>query len=296
MEATNSVQQTTSLGCCSTGSRVENQDSAPTVDMPYGKDSRYFGLIAYITSNAIAGEIMAVENYSEMVPLMQGTEAKIATVKQATEESKHIRLLSSLGRRLNFPVKNEIVEPQWLAIRRHFSEAARKNDLASCLIIQDLMTESMAIVLYRTLSRAADPDTSSIASTILKDEVEHLGIGIDRIKTMLEENPQAVHESLTWSHNRVMPELFSMVSTSCHSLCGELDVDCGGIGLDSIQTDIESIRIEALETYVETLDRVGFDDKVTTPLIASMASYGVQPRADLSLRSDASPQVKQACC
>lgn len=290
------AQKTSMPACCSAGGRTESRGPAEAADLPHGKDSRYFGLIAYITSNAIAGEIMAVENYSEMVPLMRGTEAKIATVKQATEESKHIRLLSSLGRRLNFPVKDEIVEPQWLAIRRHFTEAVRKNDLASCLIIQDLMTESMAIVLYRTLGRATDPDTASIASTILKDEMEHLGIGIDRIKAMLDDDPASVNESLAWAHDRVMPELFSMVSTSCHSLCGELDVDCGGIGLDSIQTDIESIRLEALETYVETLDRVGFDDKVTTPLIASMASYGAQPRAALSLRSDAASIARPACC
>ena len=56
----------------------------------HGKDKRYFDLMAYIVSNTISGEIMAVENYSEMVPLMGSTDAKIETVKQATEESKHI--------------------------------------------------------------------------------------------------------------------------------------------------------------------------------------------------------------
>lgn len=32
----------------------------------HGKDKRYFDLMAYIVSNTISGEIMAVENYSEM--------------------------------------------------------------------------------------------------------------------------------------------------------------------------------------------------------------------------------------
>lgn len=292
----NSVQETPSAGCCASGRSNSDQNPAVARDLPHGKDSRYVDLISYITSNAIAGEIMAVENYSEMVPLMRDTESKIATVKQASEESKHIRILASLGRRLGFPVKDRIVEPQWLAIRRYFSEAVRKNDLASCLIVQDLMTETMAIMLYRTLTRDTDPDTASIAATILQDELEHLGIGVDRLKTLLDQDADAVHDSLAWSHHRVMPELFSMVSTSCHSLCDELNVDCGGIGLDSIQTDIDAIRIEALETYVETLDRVGFDTKVTVPLIASMSSYGVRPRADLSLRSDAPAAAAHSCC
>jgi fatty aldehyde decarbonylase len=255
----------------------------------HGKDQRYFDLMAYIVSNTISGEIMAVENYSEMVPLIGSTDEKIETVKQAHEESKHIKMLASLGKRLEYGVKTEIVEPQWRNIRTHFSAAVKKKDLAAALIIQDLMTETMAIVLYRTLGRDTDPDTAQVAGLILKDELEHLGIGTQRIRAMMEADSDGVHDSLVWAHHRVMPELFSMISTSCHSLCAELAVDCGGIGLDSIATDIEALRVDALDAYMETLDMVGFDPKVTMPLIASMSSYGVQPRADLRLGTDAKP-------
>lgn len=248
-------------------------------------DKRYFDLMAYIASNAVAGEIMAVENYSEMVQLMPTTDEKIDTVKQATEEAKHIRMLGSMGKRLNYEVKDHIVEPQWLEIRKHFSTAVSRRNLAACLIIQDIMTETMAIVLYRVLQRDTDEVTRDIAKTILKDEEEHLQIGIDRLSALLAKDREAVEDALVWAHHRVMPELFSMVSTSCHSLCDELNVDCGGIGLDSIQTDIESLRVEALDTYMESLDRIGFDVKVTTPLIASMSSYGAVPSADLRLRA-----------
>src|SRR5262249_23463507 len=77
------------------------------------RDTGYFNLLSFIVSNAIAGEIMAVENYSQMVHLMPTTEAKIETVNQAKEESKHILLLSKLGRTLEFAVARQIVEPQW---------------------------------------------------------------------------------------------------------------------------------------------------------------------------------------
>lgn len=265
----------------------------------HGKDQRYFDLMAYIVSNTISGEIMAVENYSEMVPLMPGTDAKIDTVRQAVEESKHIRMLASLGKRLGYPVKTEIVEPQWLAIRRHFSAAVQKRNLAACLIIQDLMTETMAIVLYKTLKRDTDPDTAQVANLILADEVEHLDIGVRRIRAMLGEDRDGVHDALVWAHHRVVPELFSMISTSCHSLCAELSVDCGGIGLDSIATDIEALRVDALDAYMETLEKVGFDIKVTMPLIAGLSSLGPNARADTALRSDAAPGCSSGagrCC
>lgn len=274
---------------------TENIASPATEADTESKDQRYYDLMAYIISNAIAGEIMAVENYCEMTPLVKDTHDKIETVKQAHEECKHILMLSSLGRRLNFKVEQRIVEPQWLHIRKHFSDAVRRKDLAACLIIQDLMTESMAIVLYQILQRDTDPATRDIAKRILDDEVEHLGIGTERLKKMLAEDRQSVEDSLVWAHHRVMPELFSMISTSCHSLCDELEVDCGSLGLDSIRTDIESIRVEALDTYIESLDQAGFDVKVTTPLIASMASYGEMPSADLRL-AGASGCNGPSCC
>ena len=249
----------------------------------HDKSDGYFNLLAYIASNAIAGEIMAVENYSEMVPLMPDTESKIETVKQAHEESKHIQMLASLGKRHDYNVMREIVEPQWFNIRRHFSTAVQNKDLAACLVIQDLMTETMAIVLYRTLVRQGDPDTAALANKILDDELEHLEIGLARIRSLIAKDPEGVHESLKWAHHRVMPELFSMVSTSCHFLCDRLNIDCGALTLGDLKTDIDEIRIEALDTYVETLDKADFDPVVTAALIESMQTYGGTPTLNAGL-------------
>ncbi len=249
----------------------------------HNKSDGYFNLLAYIASNAIAGEIMAVENYSEMVPLMPDTESKIETVKQAHEESKHIQMLASLGKRHDYNVMREIVEPQWFNIRRHFSTAVQNKDLAACLVIQDLMTETMAIVLYRTLVRQGDPDTAALANKILDDELEHLEIGLARIRSLIAQDPEGVHESLKWAHHRVLPELFSMVSTGCHFLCDRLNIDCASLSLGDLKTDIDEIRIEALDTYVETLDKADFDPVVTAALIESMQTYGGTPSLNAGL-------------
>jgi len=258
----------------------------------------YYNLLSYIVSNAIAGEIMAIENYSEMVQLMPSVAEKIETAHQAREECKHILLLSKLGRRLDFAVQKRIVEPQWNNIRKHFSTAVNKGDLAACLIIQDLMTETMAIMLYRTLGKEVDtdPQTASTATSILADELEHLGIGVARIKRMIEKDSEAVNDALVWAHHRVMPELFSMISTSCHFLCDELNVDCGSLSLNDIRNDIESLRVEALEQYIDTLDKVGFDQTVTNALIASMASYREMDRHVLGLTRSGGATEGVACC
>ena len=245
-----------------------------TEDRPL-RESGYFNLLSYIVSNAISGEIMAIDNYSEMVQLMPDSAAKIATSQQAAEEAKHVLLLSKLARTLGFNVEQRIVEPQWNAIREHFSAAVRKNDLAACLIIQDLLTETMAIMLYRTLASEADTDerTAAVAREILADELEHLDIGIARIRCLLERDSAQAHDALVWAHHRVMPELFSMMSTSCHSLCDVLSLDCSSLSLDDMKLDLDILKSNALDQYIDTLDRAGFDAKVVNPLIASMASY-----------------------
>ncbi|HKK04794.1 MAG TPA: ferritin-like domain-containing protein [Gammaproteobacteria bacterium] len=239
---------------------------------PYGKDKRYYDLLAYVVSNAMAGEIMAVDNYAEMALMFGDTDEKNDTIKQAYEEAKHIQVLHKLTRRLNIPSKKRIVEPQWLNVRKHFSEAAKRGDLAGCLAIQDLLVETMAITLYRTLTRNTDPETSRIADNILRDEIAHRQIGYDRFKGLLDEDDTAAHESLVWAHRSVISDLFSMISYKCHSLCGELEVECSTLGLDSLETDLESVRMEALEVYMETLDQCGFSPAVTTPLISELTT------------------------
>lgn len=242
----------------------------------YDKSDGYYNLLSYIVSNAISGEIMAVENYSEMVLLMPEPEQRIEANQQAWEECVHIQQLSKLAKSLGFSVAQRIVEPQWQTIRDHFSAAVRKGNLPACLIIQDVMTETMAIVLYRILEGEADTDkqTAAVARRILKDELKHLEMGRTRLKALREENPQEVDDALIWAHHRVMPELFSMISTSCHSLCDVLSLDCGSLSLDDMDLDLESIRVSALNQYIESLDSIGFEPKVINPLVASMAAYG----------------------
>jgi fatty aldehyde decarbonylase len=137
-----------------------------------------------------------------------------------------------------------------------------------------------------------DPQTAAVASNILKDELDHLEIGTRRIKAMLAEDPETVNDALVWAHHRVMPELFGMISTSCYFLCDELSLDCGSLRLDSIKTDLESLRVQALERYVQTLDGVGFDPSVTNPLIASMAAYEGMGKMALGFGGESGA----ACC
>lgn len=238
--------------------------------------SSYTDLLSYVVSNAVAGEIMAVENYSEMVALFDDIDSKLEAVNQAREEGRHVRQLASLGARVGFEVKQRIIEPEWRAIRATFREAVANNDLPACLVIQDLMTETIAIVLYQALSGQlgveTDELTSHVAATILEDELEHLSIGVARLRELRVENPRAVDEALAWAHPRVMPQLFSLMNTSCESLCDELSLECGALDPGAMNADLGMIRARAAMQYIEAIDAVGFAEQISGPLIAHLAS------------------------
>jgi len=259
--------------------------NAPANFAPFPRSDGYMQLLSFVVSNARRGEIMAVDNYSEMVQLMPDTDQKIETVHQANEECKHILLLEKLAGHLGFPIDDSMVEPQWANVRQHFHDAAKKKNLASCLIIQDLMVESLAIGLYKLFSSASngDAETNRIAANLLKDELEHLAIGVRRINSLIEKDSEAVHDSLVWAHHRVMPNLFEMVYQSCDFLCANKNLDCDMVDKGNVSIDLAALKVASLEHYVEMLYEAGFNLDVVNQLIASMTSYEVPGRASVGL-------------
>lgn len=255
---------------------------APPIEVLAPRNEGFMRLLSYVVSNARAGEIMAIHNYSDIVRLVPDTDAKIEAVRQAHEECGHILLLEKLDERLGFGIRDDMVHEEWGAIRAASVEAAAKGDLAACLIIQDLMVEAIAIGLYRLFSGAAnsDAETARVARTLLRAELEHLDIGIKRINELMKDDEDGVHDSLIWAHHKVMPRLFDMVHQSCDYLCDRHDLDCDTVDKGMVTIDLEALKVASLEQYVEMLYSAGFSQKVLGPLLASMTAYEVPGRGE----------------
>ncbi|MEX2625414.1 MAG: long-chain fatty aldehyde decarbonylase, partial [Ilumatobacteraceae bacterium] len=254
----------------------------PDVEAPSfaGADADgYQALLSYVLSNAAAGEIMAVDNYSDMVSLFDSVDEKLDAVAQAREEGRHIRQLASLGRRIGFDVQQRIIEPEWKAVRSAFRDAVDRGDLAACLVIQDVMVESMAIVTYRSLSGAdgirTDDATARATAAILDDELEHLEVGIARLQAIRDREPVTVERAVIWAHPLVMPQLMSLASTSCESLCDVLSVDCGALDPRLIGADLDLIRARAATQYGDALDRIGIPTDISDALLADLGAMDV---------------------
>jgi fatty aldehyde decarbonylase len=257
-------------------------EGTPLPDVLAPRNPDFLRLLTYVVSNAREGEYMAIHNYSDIVRLLPGTDAKIEAVRQAKEECSHILLLEKLAERLGFDIDQSMVHAEWQVVRAAFVEAAERGDVAACLIIQDLMVESLAIGLYRLFSSAAnsDEETARVARTLLKAELDHLDIGIARINELMQRDEDGVHDALIWAHHKVIPRLFDMVHGSCDFLCSNHELDCDTVDKGQITIDLEALKITSLEHYVEMLYSAGFEQKILGPLIASMTSYEPEGRGE----------------
>jgi fatty aldehyde decarbonylase len=261
----------------------------------------YLQLLSYVVSNAREGEIMAVENYSEMVHLLPDTDSKIETVGQAKEECKHIALLEKVANTVGFPIVPTLVQAQWKNVRANFHESVTKNNVAGCHIIQDLMVESLAIGLYKLFASASngDGETARVAALLLKDELDHLEIGVKRIKALLAADSESVHDTLVWAHHRVMPSLFDMVHNSCDFLCNSINLDCNVVEKPNV-INLDMLKVVALEHYVDMIDKAGFQPRVANQLIASMTSYEVPGRSSIGidriLKARCADSNDKSCC
>ncbi len=234
------------------------------------EDQAYKNLLAYIVTNTISGEIMAINNYTAMVPLIDDVDEKIEVVQQARDEGGHVMMLSKLGERINFPTIRRIVEPQWKEIGRFVKDRSRQEDLTACLIAQDVMVETFATVAYAALQRNTDDHTRDLAAKIMVDEVAHLQHGIEEMQRMLDDDDEVVHEAFERAHKAVMPAMMSMVNYDCFSLCNQLDIQCSSVSLDVVEQDLNQLRLDAIDTYMEKVDRIGLDPNRTSPLLSSM--------------------------
>ena len=246
--------------------------------------------LSLVISGAIAGELVAVDNYCEMVPLIGDVELKLRTLERVRIEALHVTLLTDLRRSLGDAGAAPAPDPRWKRLRRDFSAAMKRSDLAACSIIQDLMLATMGIVLYRALAR--DTVAAPLAEPILCDELTHLDQGIEHVRALLGRDRKAVLNALAWANRRVMPGLVGMVSAGCHALCpGPAPRDDGADAGDAAAAELEGLRADALDAYRETLERAGFDDDSTLPLVASIAGDETRPRVDRRLRIDTVPAL-----
>lgn len=267
---------------------MNTQDNSALSSQEMLSREKYRHLIGYLISSAIAGEIVAAKAYAQMSLLTENRFEMKALLKEGQEELMHADMLEKLAEQLNVPFVNRIIEPEWKNILNFIQEKANNNDYMSCFLAQEIVLESMAIVLYQTMSgegAEVDDMTAKITKRILADELEHVDSGVAYLKENLNLNKEITYQKLHEVNDRVLPQVYNLIRNGCDSLCGEMNVECGTFGPEEIGLDFDTLRLNALDRYMETLDEAGVEPEVINQLMLNVAGFNNKDSA-----------MQQQCC
>jgi len=126
-------------------------------------------------------------------------------------------------------------------LRQAFQVAAANHQIATCILIQDLVIECFAIAAYNNYIPVADDFARKITESVVEDEYLHLNFG----EVWLKANFANVKTELELANRQVLPIIWRMLK--------QVEADAKGIGMDK-----QSLIEEFISRYGEALNAIGF--------------------------------------
>jgi fatty aldehyde decarbonylase len=221
---------------------------------------RYNALHRTIISHSMTGESIAIDHYAKMIPLARSIEERLELVEEAYHERTHLLSMSKVATDLGVtPVISDGY--YWKKVREAFDKCVAAKDIEGCYVIQDIVLESYAIILYDALIPGLEPKIAKKVEQIAKDEREHLEVGIKRLtETMRTQAAQSI-ERLEFANEHVARVLAEWVQpsdcTPVCGVCGDLEGACAKSDLALINVDMNQVGADFAMLYGRTLRDVG---------------------------------------
>ena len=142
-------------------------------------DDQYQRFYRIVTSQAVVGETVGIDHYARMIPLARDLTERLALLEDAWRERAHLLSMQQLAASVGVDVARAeaTADPYWKEVRAAFDTCASNDDLAGMYIIQDVVLEAYAVVLYSALAAALEAPHDARVARIADDEREHLATG-----------------------------------------------------------------------------------------------------------------------
>lgn len=222
-----------------------------------GADERQ--IYADLLSQAITGELVGMRNYASLVGLVPDIGSQIAAMRHASAELQHAENFGKVARRCGLET---IVNPDarhWRRVRAAFVRHAEQDDLIACLVIQEIMLESMAVALYSELGNLPDERIARVFAATAREEAGHVDDGLDHLALAAKRDPAGFADKVEVIHDEVMGAIADMLAgeegPSDH--CGLCAGSCVKKALPAVGLDRNRLRGRAMRHYLEALDALG---------------------------------------
>lgn len=159
--------------------------------------STYHAIVGAI-AGGLAGERIAFECSAALCAFAPDDNARMFLATQVIDEARHVEVfthrLKSLGKDDVDGAMQRYVNPRMFAFHRAMRERViETRDFVGGVVGQNLALEGLALGFFEfnaALLEDVDPGTSQVLKTVLLDERRHVGFGLMRMRSLLDNQPK----------------------------------------------------------------------------------------------------------
>ena len=228
-------------------------------------------IVADILSQAITGELIGMSNFASLAESIDDVHEKMEAVEHSNCERQHAEGFIGVAKRFGLEPLINLDGYYWKNIRDCFLKYSRKKDFIACLIIQEVMLECFAVSMYKDVGNALDNEIGELFRNISAEEQEHIEHSIDILRTEMDKDPLAFFkkvETIHWDCMSILAEWTAKADLKGH--CGVCKGSCMKESLHMVELNVTTMRGNALNLYIKTLDRIGLPGQKTLQWIISL--------------------------
>ncbi|MEO7044855.1 MAG: long-chain fatty aldehyde decarbonylase [Ferruginibacter sp.] len=228
-------------------------------------------ILTDILGQAITGELIGMSNFASLADSIDDIHEKLECVEHANCERGHAEGFMNVAKKFNLNPVINMKGYYWNAVRECFLKYARAKDFIGCLIIQEVILECFAVSMYNDVGNALDNEIGELFSAISSEEKEHIEHSIDILQNELNKDYEGFVNKVHAIHNECMTILGEWTAAvDIRGHCGVCHGDCMKDSMHHANLDLKSIRGNALNLYLSTLDRIGLPTEKTLQWVINL--------------------------
>jgi len=236
-------------------------------------DPRYGNAYREVISHSVTGEAVGIEHYSRMIPLASSIEERLDLLEDAYREKTHLLGMRAVAEKMGLAPKTDIEGYYWQKVRTAFRERAEAGDLLCCYLMQDIVLETFAVVMYEAVIPGSTPFAAQVVRGIAGEERTHLAHGIRALSNEYAHDPEGMRERVSFANERVAKVLAEWTRPDqCGVSCGVCTTTCAKHDLPLLEVDVASVQARFLEDYGRALREIGLPAADVTRWLSQLAA------------------------
>jgi len=221
-------------------------------------DPRYGGVYRDVIGHSVTGEAIGIEHYSRMIPLTKSIDERLDLLEDAYREKQHLLGMREVAEQLGLTANTDLDGYYWKQVRAAFQERAEAGDILGCYVMQDIVLEAFAVVMYEAVIPGSTPFAAGVLRGIAGEERTHLAHGIRALKSAYAEDPEGMRERVAFANDRVARVLSEWTRPEqCGISCGVCATTCAKHDLPLIEVDLASVQARFIDDYGRALREIG---------------------------------------